>query len=152
VRVVILAVGRNRDAAIDGLVESYRQRCPALAPVIEVESRKHAEDPSRRDDEARLLLSRVPPGATVVALDEHGRQFTSVAFAARIGSWRDGGVRDLALLIGGADGHGAAVLAHADLKLALGSMTWPHMLVRVMLAEQVYRATAILAGHPYHRA
>jgi 23S rRNA (pseudouridine1915-N3)-methyltransferase len=152
VRVTILAVGRNRDAAIDGLVESYRQRCPMLAPVIEVESRRHAEDPGRRDDEARLLLSRMPNGATVVALDEHGRQFASVAFAERIGAWRDQGVRDLALLIGGADGHGAAVLGRADLKLALGAMTWPHMLVRVMLAEQVYRASAILSGHPYHRA
>jgi len=149
--VSILAVGRNRDAAIDDLVESYRQRCPILAPVTEVESRRHADDPGRRDDEARLLLSRLPHGATVVALDEHGRQFTSVGFAERIGTWRDQGVRDLALLIG-ADGHGAAVLARADLKLALGTMTWPHMLVRVMLAEQIYRASTILLGHPYHRA
>lgn len=151
-RVTILAVGRNKDAAIDRLVESYRQRCPLLGPVIEVESRRHAEDPGRRDDEARLLLARLPDGATAVALDEHGRQFSSVAFASRLGAWRDAGVRDLALLIGGADGHGQAVLERADLKLALGTMTWPHMLVRVMLAEQVYRATTILAGHPYHRA
>ncbi|WP_027136204.1 23S rRNA (pseudouridine(1915)-N(3))-methyltransferase RlmH [Geminicoccus roseus] len=151
-RVTILAVGRSKDTAIDGLVESYRQRCPLLAPVVEVESRKPADDPGRRDDEARLLLSRLPSGATVVALDEHGRQFTSIGFAERLGAWRDQGVRDLALLIGGAAGHGGAVLERADLKLAFGTMTWPHMLVRVMLAEQVYRASTILAGHPYHRA
>ncbi|WP_159716671.1 23S rRNA (pseudouridine(1915)-N(3))-methyltransferase RlmH [Geminicoccus flavidas] len=151
-RAVILAVGRNRDPAIESLVEAYRQRCPMLAPLVEVESRRPAEDPARQDDEARLLLAKVPQGATVVALDEHGRQFDSVAFAGRLGSWRDQGVRDLAFLIGGAAGHGRAVLERADLKLAFGSMTWPHMLVRVMLAEQIYRATTILSGHPYHRS
>jgi len=151
VRITILAVGRQRDPAIHRMVEEYRQRCPMLAPVVEVESRKRAEDPSRRDDEARLLLSKLPPGAMVIALDEHGRQFNSVAFAERIRLWQDQGVRDLAVLIGGADGHGAAVLDRADLKLALGELTWPHMLVRVMIAEQLYRASTILAGHPYHR-
>ena len=89
--------------------------------------------------------------ALVVALDEHGRQLGSRAFAKKMGQWRDDGMRDVAFLIGGADGHDQAVLDRADLKLSLGEMTWPHMLVRGLLAEQIYRANAILTGHPYHR-
>jgi 23S rRNA (pseudouridine1915-N3)-methyltransferase len=152
VRATILAVGRLRDPMIDGLVQQYRQRCPMVAPIVEVESRKRPEDPSRRDDEARLLLAKLPGGAKVVALDERGRQFTSVEFAEQMGTWRDQGVRDVAFLIGGADGHGSAVIERADLSMAFGKMTWPHLLVRAMLVEQLYRASTILAGHPYHRA
>jgi 23S rRNA (pseudouridine1915-N3)-methyltransferase len=152
VRATILAVGRLRDPMIDGLVQQYRQRCPMVTPIVEVESRKRPDDPSRRDDEARLLLARLPSGAKVIALDEHGRQFTSVEFAEQMGSWRDQGIREVAFLIGGADGHGSAVIERADLSMALGKMTWPHLLVRAMLAEQLYRASTILAGHPYHRA
>jgi 23S rRNA (pseudouridine1915-N3)-methyltransferase len=87
-----------------------------------------------------------------VALDERGKALPSEAFAAKIGDWRDRGAGDLAFLIGGADGHGDAVRARADFLLAFGPMTWPHMLVRGMLAEQLYRAQQILAGHPYHRS
>ena len=123
-----------------------------LAPLIEVESRKAPADPRRRDDEASLLLASVPPQARTVALDERGRQFTSMAFAELLAGWRDQAIREVAFLIGGADGHGAAVIDRADLKMALGTMTWPHLMVRAMLAEQVYRASTILAGHPYHRA
>jgi 23S rRNA (pseudouridine1915-N3)-methyltransferase len=152
VRATILAVGRHRDPLIDGLVQHYRQRCPMITPIVEVESRKRPDDPARREDEARLLLAKVPAGASVVALDERGRQLTSVRFAEQLRTWRDQGQRDIAFLIGGADGHGTAVAGRADLKLALGMMTWPHMLVRAMLVEQLYRASTILAGHPYHRS
>jgi 23S rRNA (pseudouridine1915-N3)-methyltransferase len=75
----------------------------------------------------------------------------SRAFAAQLAHWRDAGERDVTFLVGGADGHGAAVLERADLVLALGKLTWPHELVRLLLAEQLYRASTILAGHPYHR-
>ena len=87
-----------------------------------------------------------------VVLDERGRQLTSVEFAALLGRWRDDGVREARFLIGAADGHGEAQRSSADLLIAFGAMTWPHMLARAMLAEQLWRATSILAGHPYHRA
>ena len=91
------------------------------------------------------------PGREVL-LDEHGEQLTSEQFAALLGKWRDEGVRETRFLIGAADGHGQAARANADLLLGFGAMTWPHMLARAMLAEQLWRATSILAGHPYHRS
>lgn len=84
-------------------------------------------------------------------LDERGEQLTSNAFAKVLGRWRDDGVREARFLIGAADGHDAALRENADLLLAFGNTTWPHMLARAMLAEQLWRATSILAGHPYHR-
>ena len=102
--------------------------------------------------EADLLLAAVPNAAMIVALDERGTTLSSERFAERMGLWRDQGVGDVAFLIGGADGHGEAVGKRADLMLALGPMTWPHLMVRAMIAEQLYRAQQILAGHPYHRA
>jgi 23S rRNA (pseudouridine1915-N3)-methyltransferase len=87
-----------------------------------------------------------------VLLDEHGKVMSSEDFAALLGRWRDDGVREARFLIGAADGHGADARAKADLLLGFGAMTWPHLLVRAMLAEQLYRATSILAGHPYHRS
>ncbi len=91
-------------------------------------------------------------GGKLVVLDETGQDLASEALAARIGRWRDDGAREVRFLIGAADGHDAATRERADLLLAFGRATWPHMLVRAMLAEQLYRATTILAGHPYHRA
>ena len=90
--------------------------------------------------------------AREVLLDEHGKQIGSEDFAALLGRWRDDGVREARFLIGAADGHGAEARARADLLLGFGAMTWPHLLVRAMLAEQLWRATSILAGHPYHRS
>jgi 23S rRNA (pseudouridine1915-N3)-methyltransferase len=90
--------------------------------------------------------------AREVLLDERGRQLSSEDFAALLGSWRDAGVREVRFLIGAADGHGEAARQQADLLLGFGAMTWPHLLVRAMLLEQLWRATSILAGHPYHRS
>ncbi|MEP7221239.1 MAG: 23S rRNA (pseudouridine(1915)-N(3))-methyltransferase RlmH [Novosphingobium sp.] len=87
-----------------------------------------------------------------VLLDERGRQLSSEEFAALLGRWRDEGVRETRFLIGAADGHGDAARERADLLIAFGAMTWPHMLARAMLVEQLWRATSILAGHPYHRS
>ena len=98
---------------------------------------------------------RVPPPKEpfrTVALDEKGRDLPSEKLAAILGDWRDGGIRETRFLIGAADGHSEQQRAEADLLLAFGSATWPHLLARAMLAEQLYRATSILAGHPYHRA
>lgn len=97
-------------------------------------------------------MPAAPPQSRTVLLDERGRQLTSEELAALIGRWRDDGVREARFMIGAADGHGDEARAGADLLLAFGAATWPHLMVRAMLAEQLYRATSILAGHPYHRA
>src|SRR4029079_16926727 len=101
--------------------------------------------------EAELILAAVPPAARLVALDERGTPWTSRQFAERLASWRDAGAAALAFAIGGADGLGQAVVDRADAVLSLGPMTWPHLLARSLLLEQLYRAQQILAGHPYHR-
>ncbi len=101
-------------------------------------------------DDARPAPAAAPHSVAVV-LDEKGRTLGSAAFAERLGRWRDEGVREARFLLGGADGFGAEARAGADLLLGFGAMTWPHLLARAMLAEQLWRATSILAGHPYHR-
>ncbi len=92
------------------------------------------------------------PQSRTVLLDERGRQMSSEDLAALLGKWRDEGVREARFMIGAADGHGDAARGSADLLLAFGAMTWPHLMARAMLAEQLWRATSILAGHPYHRS
>jgi 23S rRNA (pseudouridine1915-N3)-methyltransferase len=101
--------------------------------------------------EAALLARAVPEGAVVVALDERGSLMSSPELAATLAQWRDAGRGDVAFLIGGADGLATDLRDRADLSLSFGKMVWPHMLVRVMLVEQLYRAASILAGAPYHR-
>jgi len=96
-------------------------------------------------------LPPAPAGSVTVILDEKGQQLSSTDFAARLSRWRDDGARECRLLIGGADGFGDDDRANADLLIAFGKATWPHMLARAMLAEQLWRATSIVAGHPYHR-
>jgi 23S rRNA (pseudouridine1915-N3)-methyltransferase len=149
---LVVAAGRGRDPPIDALFAEYARRCPWPIRLVEVQPRGLVPPERRKEVEAMLLLEAVPPGAAVVALDERGRDSTSAEFAARLGAWRDAGRRTAAFLIGGPDGLAGSALAAADLRLAFGRQTWPHRLVRVMLAEQLYRATTILAGHPYHRA
>ncbi len=92
-----------------------------------------------------------PPNSVTIVLDERGEALASSAFARKLEAWRDGGKREARFLIGAADGHGEETRASADLLLSFGPATWPHLLVRAMLAEQLFRATAILANHPYHR-
>jgi 23S rRNA (pseudouridine1915-N3)-methyltransferase len=104
-----------------------------------------------RAREAELILGARPKGAPLIALDEKGARWSSRTFAERLALWRDQGVADLAFAIGGADGLENTVREQADLALSLGAMTWPHLFVRAMLLEQLYRAQQILAGHPYHR-
>ncbi len=97
------------------------------------------------------MPAELTPCRTVL-LDERGEMLSSEKFARILGKWRDDGVREARFLIGAADGHDAEARANADLLIAFGAMTWPHLLARAMLAEQLWRATSILAGHPYHRA
>ena len=151
-RLEILAVGRCRDAAINALVDDYARRCPWPWHLTEVTARAGTAPAQLTAAEGRQLLAAVPAGAAVIALDERGQDLDSLPFARRLGTWRDDGRPAAAFLIGGADGLAAEPRQRADLVLAMGRMTWPHLLARVMLAEQLYRATTILAGHPYHRA
>jgi len=151
-RLTIVAVGRLRAGPEQALVEAYLKRLGPGATLREVAETRAREATLRRAGENRLLRQAIPRGARVVALDARGQTLTSEAFARRLGGWRDGGVGEVAFLIGGAEGLEAETLDAADLVLSLGAMTWPHLLARVMLAEQLYRAMSILAGHPYHRA
>ncbi len=150
-RVSILAVGRARDGPEHALYESYVARLPWTVRLVEVDCRGRLPSAELKRREAELLLKATPPSALVVALDEKGRAMDSAAFAGRLGRWRDQAA-ELAFIIGGADGLHDSVRTRADLLLSLGPMTWPHMLVRVLLAEQLWRAHSILSGHPYHRA
>jgi 23S rRNA (pseudouridine1915-N3)-methyltransferase len=155
-RVHIVAVGRLRTGPERDLIEDYAARFDrtgralGLGPVAfhEVEDRKGGGP----EKEAALLRRACPDGALRCALDERGTAESSPAFSRRLENWRDGGTGDLAFLIGGADGLDSEVVSQADHALSFGPMVWPHMLARVMLTEQLYRAASILAGSPYHRA
>lgn len=150
-RFLILAVGRARAGPEQALYDHYARRLGETLALKEVEEKRPLPPDKLRQREAELLLDALPPRGLVVALDEHGKTMGSKALARKVQDWRDDGQPQASFLIGGADGHGEAVLQRADLSLSLGAMTWPHLLVRGLLAEQLYRAQCILSGHPYHR-
>ena len=155
-RLHLCVVGRLRAGPERELIDDYLTRFDRTgralglgpATVTEVEDKKGGGMTA----EAALLSRAIPDGAVICALDERGKQMSSPDFAHQLGRWRDDGRGELACLIGGADGLDASLVARADLTLSLGRMVWPHMLARVMLTEQLYRAASILAGAPYHRA
>ena len=148
-RLIVSAVGRAGKDPAGQLFESYCRRLPWPLELREVRVGDGGEAGRKR--EAAALLKGLPASAYVAALDGGGEALTSEAFAARLASVRDRGASVMAFLIGGADGLDAPALARADMALSLGPMTWPHLLARAMLAEQLWRAASILAGHPYHR-
>ncbi len=157
-QMTIAAIGRMKAGPERELAERYVGRVDKAGRRLglSISVREFAESRAgsaaeRKDQEATALLAALPPGAVLVALDESGKNLDSRAFAGRLSGWRDDGVAALVFAIGGADGLGPALLETARLRLALGAMTWPHQLVRLMLAEQIYRAVTILSGHPYHR-
>ena len=159
-RVIMAAIGRLKDSGERDLFDRYHKRFDqsgrslSLGPLslAELPESRAAEPSLRKGDESARLLKAANRAEFIIALDETGQPLSSAAFAARLGKLRDDGIASLAFLIGGPDGHGADALAAAQLKLSLGAMTLPHGLARVILAEQLYRATTILSGHPYHRA
>jgi 23S rRNA (pseudouridine1915-N3)-methyltransferase len=151
-RLHVIAAGRIKGAPQEMLVRYYAERIAWPLTIREVEEKRPLSAGEIKEREAALLLAASPPRATLVALDARGQALTSEAFAERLQRWRDGGIGDLAFLIGGAEGLGDAVRRKAHFLLSLGAMTWPHLLARAMLLEQIYRAQQILAGHPYHRA
>jgi len=155
-RVHLCAVGRLRAGPERALVDDYLKRFDRTGRPLGLGPATEHEVEDKRGGgmagEAALLERACPDGARRVVLDERGAVIDSPTFARRLADWRDEGVGDLALLIGGADGMAPDLRAGADLALSFGAMVWPHLLVRVMLAEQLYRAASILAGGPYHRA
>lgn len=155
-RVHICAVGRLRASPERELIEDYQTRFDrtgralGLGPLTihEVEDKKNGGP----DAEAALLERALPKGALICVMDERGKVMKSPDFANELGGWRDNGRSDTVFLIGGADGLAKSLRARADFRLSFGAMVWPHMLARVMLTEQLYRAASILSGSPYHRA
>jgi len=154
-RLHLCAVGRLRAGPERALVDDYLERTDrtgrplGLGPVTEheVEDRKGGGVAA----EGVLLTKALPQGAALCVLDERGKTLSSPEFAQAIAGWRDAGRQDAAFVIGGADGVDPALRQRADLVISFGRLVWPHMLVRVMLAEQLYRAATILSGSPYHR-
>ena len=150
-RIRILCIGRARHDPAAALYADYVARLPWPVVLKEFEARRPLSAAERMAREAALLHGAVPKGAVTVALDERGKALTSRDFARRLGAWIEQGRGDIAFLIGGADGLATQLRDDADLVLSLSAMTWPHLLVRPLLAEQLYRAHTILSGHPYHR-
>lgn len=155
-RLTIAAVGRLKAGPEASLVDNYLRRARSagkplglgLLNVVEIDERK-ARDTA---EQSARLLACVPDAATAVALDERGETLSSPDFAKLIARERDGGCPEMVFLIGGADGLDDAARSATGYRVSFGPMVWPHMLARVMLAEQLYRAVSILAGTPYHRA
>ncbi|ARO13792.1 23S rRNA (pseudouridine1915-N3)-methyltransferase [Ketogulonicigenium robustum] len=153
-RVTIAAVGRLRSGPEKALIDDYMTRFDrtgralGLGPanLVEVEDKKSGGMAA----EAALLLRAIPAGSVLITLDERGEVMSSPDFATRLATYRDA-ARDVCFVIGGADGIDPSLRAQAQMSVSFGKMVWPHMLVRVMLTEQLYRAAAILAGTPYHR-
>lgn len=150
-RIRIIAVGRAKRGPEQELFDAYRKRISWPVELVEVEEKRPLPTDQRIQREEELIRAKIPDGAVVVALDERGEDLSSRKLAAEFRKWEDGGTADLVFIIGGADGLSDGLRQAARKKLRFGSLTWPHMLVRPMLVEQIYRCRQILDGHPYHR-
>lgn len=157
-RILLAAVGRMKAGPERGLVDRYLDRARKAGPavgltgfsVVEVAEGRQARVEARCDEEAEQLVAQLR-GADLLILDEGGAAWTSRELAAELGRRRDAGTEALAVAIGGPDGHGAAVRARAAAVVSFGRVTFPHQIVRILAAEQLYRAVTLLSGHPYHR-
>ncbi len=151
-RIVIAAVGRLRQSPTRALLETYLGRMTAFpVDLREVQARGNLAPEKLKAAEGALLLQVLPESGPIIAMDERGDDLSSQAFASLLAAWRDQGKAACGFAIGGADGLDQSVQHRATRTLRFGRATWPHMLARVLLAEQLYRAQQILAGHPYHR-
>lgn len=149
-KIDIIAAGRLRKGPLFELLKEYERRVKWSLSLYEIES-KHTAAAAIQQDEETKILKQLSPGAFIIAMDERGQSLPSLDFAKKIGDLQTGGHSHLQFVIGGADGLTDALRAHAGFLLSFGRQTWPHMLARVMLLEQIYRAQQILDGHPYHR-
>ena len=159
-KIVVVSIGRLKQGPERELAERYRERFDDIGRKLGFRGLEIREIPESR---ARDAATRIAEGATaisalipekhvLVALDERGKSIDSASFARQLGRWRDDQIASTIFAIGGADGLSPDLQRKANLRIAFGSATWPHQMVRVMLLEQIYRAATILAGHPYHRA
>lgn len=158
-RISLHAIGRMKQGPERELVARYLGRAQASGKPLALTGFEVTEAPEsragssavRKTEEARALTGSLPEGSLLIVLDEGGKALGSAAFAAQLAHWRDDGRAAATFIIGGADGLAPELIRQADLTLSFSPLTWPHQLVRIMLAEQLYRATTILSGHPYHR-
>ncbi len=158
-KIGIYAVGRLKAGPEKELASRYLDRFAKAGPQcgleftrsVELNESRAGNADTRKREEAQELSRQIPDGALIVVLDERGKAFDSAEFAKFIGDAADNGQRDMAFVIGGADGIDPELRDRARLVLNLGKLTWPHQLVRILIAEQLYRAVTILTGHPYHR-
>jgi 23S rRNA (pseudouridine1915-N3)-methyltransferase len=151
-KIRLILVGRTERGFVDDGVRHYLTRLERTSPVelVVLPEAGRGEVAFQQRTESERILAALKPGERVVVLDERGTALTSPAFANKLGTWRDQGVRQVAFVIGGAYGMSDEVRQRADLVMALSAMTFPHQLVRVLFAEQLYRAFSILQGSPYH--
>ena len=159
-RIVIAAVGLLKQGPETELSERYRKRAAQTGrnlglrdvEIIEIRESRAADATKRMLEESIALANIIPQGAAVVLLDGRGDNLDSASLAGQLAKWRSNDRPAAVFVIGGADGLAPSLRDKADLRISFGAATWPHQLVRVMLLEQLYRATTILTGHPYHRA
>jgi 23S rRNA (pseudouridine1915-N3)-methyltransferase len=159
-RIIVAAVGRLKQGPETELSERYRKRAAQTGrnlglrdvEIIEIRESRAADAPKRMLEESIALANIIPPGAAVAMLDSNGDNLDSASLAAQLAKFRSNDRPAAVFIIGGADGLAPSLRDKAELRLSFGAATWPHQLVRVMLLEQLYRATTILTGHPYHRA
>ena len=150
-RITILAVGKNRHGIFSQLYEHYVSRLRWEVILHEIEPLTQKNPHERRKDEAIRLLALVPDKAQIITLDESGKNISSRELASWVGRQIEEGIKDICLIIGGSQGLESNILLKSHLIIALGRATWPHLLVRGMIAEQLYRIQQILSGHPYHK-
>jgi 23S rRNA (pseudouridine1915-N3)-methyltransferase len=158
-RVVVIAIGRLKQGPERELVERYRGRFDDIGrklgfrglEIHEISESRARDAATRIAEEAAAISALLPEKYVLVTLDERGDNVDSASFAGHLGRWRDQSAANTIFVIGGADGLSPELQRKAKLRIAFGSATWPHQMVRVMLLEQIYRAATILAGHPYHR-
>jgi 23S rRNA (pseudouridine1915-N3)-methyltransferase len=159
-RLLVVSIGRLKQGPERELAERYRERFDDIGrklgfrglEIHEIPESRARDAGTRIAEEAAAISAAIPEKSALVALDERGKSIDSATFARQLGGWRDEGVAHTIFTIGGADGLSPDLQRKASLRIAFGSATWPHQMVRVMLLEQIYRAATILAGHPYHRA
>jgi 23S rRNA (pseudouridine1915-N3)-methyltransferase len=158
-RLMLAAVGRLKQGPERQLAERYRERAVKVGrglgfrdvEVVEIAESRSRDADRRMLEESIAIATLIPESAAVVLLEETGQHLRTQQFAEQLGRWRDDGCAACVFVVGGPDGLAPSLHEKADLTLALGALTWPHQLMRIMLLEQIYRAATILAGHPYHR-
>jgi 23S rRNA (pseudouridine1915-N3)-methyltransferase len=150
-KITILAIGQLKSGPELSLIQEYRKRLHWPLILREIVCKKDLRGPALKQAETELLLDHIPKKSIVMTLDERGKALKSQEFAKLLANYQTSSQADICFIIGGADGLADVIRQKAQHVLSFGQLTWPHMLVRVMLLEQLYRAQQIIAGHPYHR-